>query len=282
MGPDVSQGRKGELTVFDAFDCTQRNSGIHTPMWLGDTPTAKRVAKHLRNIHGKVAGDVIDIVHPELGGYDANGPRDAMWAALTEMHTMLWVYANLAFRDGKAPHRLPLAKRHQFTAEVAEYCRLFDAPEGEIPTTMAELKALYEKYDELFKPSWTMDVIPATGQSFHWIQKESIKRNFHISQLRVQAQLLLTQKLFGYPVMGAVSTKTRRNMGVGPFKGKVAVASTKFMLPLIWLAQQPHMERRVMRVMWGPDAVKLIESARELHHQAKAGLLPDVPSKVAA
>ncbi|MFI6435757.1 oxygenase MpaB family protein [Streptomyces sp. NPDC050759] len=280
--PISRKARKGELTIFDLFDRAQRNSGIHTPMWLGDTPTAQRVAKHLRNIHGKVAGDVIDIAHPELGGYDANGPRDAMWAALTEMHTMLWVYENLAFRDGKAPHRLPPEQRDRFIAEVAEYCRLFDSPEGEIPTTMAELKTLYEKYDELFRPSWTMDVIPATGQSFHRIQKESIKQNFHISQLRVQARLLLTQKLFEYPVMGAVSRKTRRNMGVGPLKGKVAVASTKFMLPLIWLAQQPHVEQRIMRVMWGPDAVELIESARELHRQAKAGLLPDAPSKVAA
>ncbi len=280
--PISRKARKGELTIFDNFDRQQRNSGIHTPMWLGDTATARRVAKHLRNIHTKVAGDVIDIAHPELGGYDANGPRDAMWAALTEMHTMLWVYENLAFRDGKPPHRLAPAQRDQYIAEVAEYCRLFDSPEGEIPTTMAELKALYEKYDELFKPSWTMDVIPATGQSFHKVTTESIKKNFHVSQLRIHAQLLLSQKLFQYPIMGAVSGKTRRNMGVGPLKSKMAVASTKAMLPLIWLAQQPAAEQRMMRIMWGPDAVKLIESARDLHRQAKAGLLADAPHKATA
>ncbi|WP_042411699.1 oxygenase MpaB family protein [Streptacidiphilus carbonis] len=280
--PISRKARKGELTIFDNFDRQQRNSGIHTPMWLGDTATAHRVAKHLRNIHTKVAGDVIDIAHPELGGYDANGPRDAMWAALTEMHTMLWVYENLAFRDGKPPHRLAPAQRDQYIAEVAEYCRLFDSPEGEIPTTMAELKALYEKYDQLFKPSWTMDVIPATGQSFHKVTTESIKKNFHVSQLRIHAQLLLSQKLFHYPILGAVSGKTRRNMGVGPLKSKMAVASTKAMLPLIWLAQQSAAEQRMTRIMWGPDAVKLIESARDLHRQAKAGLLAGAPYRARA
>ncbi|MFF1723533.1 oxygenase MpaB family protein [Streptomyces sviceus] len=268
--PISRKARKGELTHFDMFDRAQRNSGIHAPMWLGDTPTAKRVAKHLRNIHAKVAGDVIDFAHPELGGYDANSPREAMWAALTEMHTMLWVYEHFAFRDGKAPHRLPPSKRDQFIAEVAEYCRLFDSPEGEIPTSMAELKELYVTYDELFKPSWTMDVIPATGESFHKITEESLKKNYHISQLWVQVQLLLSQGIFKYPIMGAVSAKTRRNSGFTPLKSALAVASTKFMLPLIWLAQQPSMDRYMMRVMWGPDAVKLIDSARELHQKALA------------
>ncbi|MET9913291.1 oxygenase MpaB family protein [Streptomyces sp. NPDC006476] len=280
--PISRKARKGELTIFDRFDRQQRNSGIHAPMWLGDTPTARRVAQHLHNIHAKVAGDVIDIAHPELGGYQANGPREAMWAALTEMHTMLWVYENLAFRDGKAPHRLTPEQRDQYIAEVAVYCRLFDSPEGEIPTTMAELKALYEKYDDMFKPSRTMDVIPATGQSFHKIQHDSIKKNFHVSQLRIRAQLLLSQKLFRYPILGAVSGKTRRNMGIGPVKNAMAVASTKTMLPLIWLIQQPQTERHMMRLMWGPDAVKLIESARELQRQAKAGLLPDAPNRTAA
>ncbi|QOV34175.1 DUF2236 domain-containing protein [Streptomyces ferrugineus] len=280
--PISRKARKGELTIFDLFDRAQRNSGIHTPMWLGDTATARRVAKHLHNIHAKVAGDVIDIGHPELGGYDANGPREAMWAALTEMHTMLWVYENLAFRNGRPPRRLPPEQRDKYIAEVADYCRLFDSPEGEIATTMAELKALYDKYDELFKPSRTMGIIPATGQSFHTIQKASVKKNFHISQLRVHAQLVLSQKIFAYPIMGAASGKTRRNMGVGPFKDKVAVASTKFMLPLIWLAQQPCVERRMMRIMWGPDAVKLIESARALHDRAKQGQLGDAADEVVA
>ena len=278
--PISRKARKGELTIFDLFDRAQRNSGIHAPMWLGDTATAKRVAKHLHNIHAKVAGDTIDSAHPELGGYEANSPRESMWAALTEMHTMLWVYENLAFRDGKAPHRLTPSQRDQYIAEVAEYCRLFPAPDGEIPTTMAELRALYAKYDELFQPSRSMDIIPATGQSFSRITEGSIKKNFHISQLRIYFQMLWSQKLFHYPIMGAVSEKTRRHSGMTPGKSRLAKASTKFMLPLIWLAQQPRVERRMIRVMWGPDAANLIESARKLQRQAKEGRLTAASNRV--
>jgi hypothetical protein len=67
-----------------------------------------------------------------------------MWAALTEMHPMIWVYEAFAFRDGTLPHRLPPEKRDQFIAETAEYCRRVDSPEIEIPHSMAELRALYQ------------------------------------------------------------------------------------------------------------------------------------------
>lgn len=45
----------------------------------------------------------------------------------------------------------------------------------------------------------------------------------------------------------------------------MALASTKVLLPLIWLLQQPPVEPYFMRMMWGPDAVKLITAARRLH-----------------
>ncbi|WP_107122258.1 oxygenase MpaB family protein [Streptomyces sp. DSM 15324] len=61
------------------------------------------MAKHLHTIHKKVVGDVIDTARPGLGGYDASGPRDAMWAALTEMHPMLRVYEAFAFRSTGCP-----------------------------------------------------------------------------------------------------------------------------------------------------------------------------------
>jgi uncharacterized protein (DUF2236 family) len=270
VDPISRKARKGTLTAFDVFERGQRNAGIHTPMWLGDTATARRVAKHLHNIHARVAGDVIDVGEPQLGGYAANSPRDAMWAALTEMHAVLWLYEAFAFRDGKRPHRLPPDKRDRFMAEVAEYCRLLGSPEDEIPTTMAEIAALYAKYDDLFRPSETMDIIPETGQDFGKILLECVKKNFHVSQLRVVIQILFQNLLFDLPVVGAMSGKTRRAMGVGPVKDKIALASKKLMLPLIWLVQQPPVERYITRLMWGPDAVTLIESARTLHDRALA------------
>jgi hypothetical protein len=76
--------------------------------------------------------------------------------------------------------------------------------------------------------------------------------------------------LVGLPATGALSGKARRAMGVGPVKDKIAIAATKFALPLAWLVQQPPVERYIMRVMWGPDGVMLFESARKLHKQALA------------
>lgn len=262
--PLSRKARKGELTIFDLFDRAQRNSGIHAPMWLGDLATAQRVAKHLQNIHSKVAADIIDIGEPELGGYAANSPRESMWATLTEMHSMMWLYETLAFDGFRRPRKLPPEKRDQFISEVAEYCRLFPAAEESLPHSMADLNALYERDAKLFGHSQTMDIIPETGQNFSKLMADSIKKNSHPSQFRVKVQLFFQNKLFELPVLGSVSGKTRRSMGLSKRKERMALASTKVLLPLIWLLQQPPIERYFMRMMWGPDAVKLITAARKL------------------
>jgi hypothetical protein len=191
-----------------------------------------------------------------------------MWAALTEMHSMLWLYEALAFRGLQRPRKLSPENRDKFIAEVAEYCKLFPAAEENLPYSMADLNALYERDAHPFGDSDTMSIIPATGQNFPKIAKESIKKNNHPSQVRVLVQMFIQNKLFELPVLGSVSGKTRRSMGLSKRKERMAVASTKVLLPLIWLVQQPPIERHFMRLMWGPDAVKLITSARKLHAEA--------------
>lgn len=260
--PMSRKGRAGQLTIFDVFDRHQRNSGIHAPMWLGDTETAKRVALHLARIHDKVKADLIDDADPTLGGYAANSPRDSMWAALTELHSMLWLYEGLAFRDGWFPRRLPPEKRDQFIAEVAEYCKLFPAREQPVPTNMAELQALYARDARLFGMPQSMQTIPATGENYPKVVMDSIRKNHHPSQYRVKIQLFLQRRVLRLPVLGAVSGKTRRSMGFGPWKGRALLAARYLLLPMIWLVQQPPVERYFMRMMWGPDAVKLIHAAR--------------------
>jgi uncharacterized protein (DUF2236 family) len=270
--PMSRDARNGTLTVFDLFERGQRNSGMHAPMWLGDTETARRMAKHLHNIHQKVAGDVIDVDRPELGGYAASEPRDAMWAALTEMHSMLWLYESFAFRDGRPPHRLSPQKRDRYIAEVAEYCRLVGAPEDEIPTTTAELAALYATYDELFGQSSTLTIYPGTGDDFATLMSENMKKNFHRSQLPAAFYaLVLDHGIFRQLLTGAVSGKTRQSIGMSPRRARAAVAITKLSLPLIWLLQQKPFERHYMRLMWGPDGVTLIQSARRLRERLSAG-----------
>lgn len=269
--PMSRSARLGTMTFFDLFERGQRNSGMHAPMWLGDTETARRMAKHLHNIHQKVTGDLIDVGHPELGGYAAGEPRDAMWAALTEMHSMLWLYENFAFRDGRPPHRLPARQRDRYIAEAAAYCRLVGAPEDEIPTTTAELAALYAKYDELFGTSPTLTIYPDTKVDFAELLSENMKKNFHPSQLAPLFYAVgLDHGLFRQLLTGTVPGRVRTSLGMSASRGRRAVAITKLALPLIWLLQRKPFERHYMRLMWGPDGVTLIESAREVRARVLA------------
>lgn len=268
--PISRKGRDGTLTFFDSFERLQRNAGMHAPMWLGDTATAEKMSRHLRNIHKRVAGDIIDIGEPELGGYAATDPREVMWAALTEMHPMLRVYEAFAFRDGKLPHRLPADARDRFMGESARYVRLHGVPEEEIPTTMAQLAALYEKYDDLFRHSPTMKLIPETGEDFEKVMGKNMIKNFHITQFRAIIPLMVQAIMFNLPIAGVLSGKARRAMGLSPMKARLAILSRWAVLPLVWGMQQPPVERHFMRLMWGPDGVVLIESARRLHRKALA------------
>jgi len=272
--PLSRNARKGTVTVFDLFERGQRNSGMHAPMWLGDTVTARRMAKHLRNIHAKVAGDVIDVDDPELGGYAAAGPRDAMWAALTEMHSMLWLYESFAFRDGGLPRRLTPGERDRYLAETAAYCRLVGAPEDEIPTSMADLHGLYEKYDRLFGTSESIAFHPENRESFAIQLFTTMKKNFHRSQWPAMFYAgVLDHGLFRQLAAGASSGRLRQSIGMGPMRSRIAVIAMKASLPFIWVMQRGLFERHYMRLMWGPDGVQLIESARELQRHA----LPEQP-----
>ncbi|WP_372096908.1 oxygenase MpaB family protein [Tistrella mobilis] len=267
--PISRKAHRGELTMFDVFDRAQRNSGIHAPMWLGDLDTARRVSQHLIRVHEKVAGDVIDVGAPEIGGYRANSPRESMWAALTEMHSMLWVYERLGFRGLRLPRRLSAEERDRYIREVSDYCRLFPHDEADLPASMADLKALYKKYDHLFGVTKTLSIIPETGDDFHDLWKSSIQKNYHPSQRKVKRQLFFQEGLFKLFAMGAVSAKTRRNSGVTPRREKMILAARIAMMPLIWLLQRGPIERYFLRMMWGPDAVELVKSARRLHAEAK-------------
>lgn len=263
VDPITRNALAGKGTIFDAMDRGQRNSGIHAPMWFGDTATAKRVAKHLVNIHRKVQGDVIDVGQPELGGYEANTPRESMWAALTEAHAMLWVYERL----GHGTSRLNAAQRDQYVKEMAEYVRLFPHDE-QVPENMADLRARYARDAELFAYSESVQVMPATGEPYQHYLMGEFKKNFHPSQLKVFREIVV-QQMFNLPVAGALSGVTRANMGMSPAKSRAAVAARVALRPVILLMQSPPVARKYMRLMWGPDAMRLIRSARILHEAAK-------------
>lgn len=268
--PISRKAREGTLTMFHFFERISRGAGMHVPMWLGDTPTAQHTAAWLHRIHQKVRGDLIDASRPELGGYAAAEPRDAMWAALTEMHPMLRMYEAFAFRDGRLPHRLTPEQRDQFIAEVGAYCALHDAPSDEIPTTMAELSALYDRYEPYFVQRHSVHISPQDGVDVRTLMLKVAGDNFSLSQLRAIRPVLVLVKLTDFPARGAFSAKARRLMGMGPVKSAAAAASTTAFLPLAWLLQQPPIERHYLRLLWGSDAAVLFENARTLHAQALA------------
>jgi uncharacterized protein (DUF2236 family) len=268
--PLTRKARAGTLTMFDTFERASRGAGMHLPMWLGDTKTAELMAKHLHNIHRKVAGPVIDIGNPELGGYDGSGPRESMWAALTEMHPMLRMYEAFAFRDGKFPHKLEAAKRDQFMEEVGAYLRLHGAVEEEIPHSMADVAALYEKYSDFVTHSDTIKIAPEDGLDYSVVMAQAIKKNFSLSQLRAVRPQVFLYLILGLPVTGALPGKARRSLNISKGKERAAIAAKTLVLPLAWILQRGPVERHYMRLMWGPDGVNLFLSARKLHAEALA------------
>jgi uncharacterized protein (DUF2236 family) len=266
--PTSRKSVDGTLTIFDVYERAARNAGMHAPMWLGDTKTAQLMAKHLHNFHKRVTGDTIDIGRPQLGGYAASEPRESMWAAITELHPMLWAYEAFAFRDGKLPHRLTAQQRDQYIAEMAEYLRLVGSNEDEIPHNMAELASLYKKYEPLFNPSETIGFMPENGENQQKLAVAAMKNNFNRSQLKAFVPVLIQFVIFGDALVGAVSGKARWSMGVGPLRSRWTLIARRLFLPVAWLVQQPVIENYFLKRMWGPDATAMIRSARVLHKAA--------------
>jgi uncharacterized protein (DUF2236 family) len=266
--PTSHKGRDGTLTIFDGFERLQRNSGMHAPMWFGDTPTATRMADFLHKIHGHVHGDIIDVSTPELGGYAASEPRDAMWAAITELHPILWMYERFAYHGDDAPRPLTDEQRDQYVREMGAYLRLVGAVEEEIPSTMAELDALYEKYSDFFEHSDTIDVLPDTGDDVQEILNRTLKENWHPSQQLAVDVLREVYIPFKGPIQATFPEALQIRAGLDEGQRSDAARALEDSQDLVHQLQQPDNEARIMRMMWGPDGVTLIESARELHQRA--------------
>lgn len=266
--PISRKARAGTFTMFDFYDRMQRNSGMHAPLWLGDTPTATNMAAHLHRIHGHVRGDVIDPEDPSLGGYAADEPRDAMWAALTELHATMCAYEKLAWHGDAPPRPLTDAQRDQFVRELAPYLRLVGADESEIPQSMSDLDALYEKYWPYFGHRESVFRDPETG--IHMIQqyKQVGQQNWDPSH--TLATDIITEVYERWnPVMHAIlPPKLQAAAGLSPEQIEASDEIIRAHEADIRDAQNPDNEARIMRLLWGPDGVDLILNARRLHREA--------------
>lgn len=268
--PISRKARAGRFTMFDFFERLQRNSGMHAPMWLGDTATATNMATHLHRIHGHVQGPVVDPDDLSLGGYAAAEPRDAMWAAITEMHGILCVYEKLAWHGDEPPRHLTEAQRDQYVQEMGAYLRLVGAEESEIPETMADLDALYAKYWPYFGHSDSVFRDLETGVDMLEQYRNVGQQNWHPSHaLAVEALDEVYQQWLA--VMDAILPE---NLQASAGRSSSEIASSQDIIDSreadIRAFQSPHNEARIMRLLWGPDGVELIANARRLHEEALA------------
>ncbi|MBO1359991.1 DUF2236 domain-containing protein [Acetobacter sacchari] len=272
--PLARKVRQGKLTAFDYFERLQRNSGIHAPMWFGDTATAEGIWKHLYRIHSHVEGGVIDVGEPGLGGFSATGSREVMWAALTEMVGMLWVYEHFAWHGDTPPSRLSDEERDQYISESAAYLRLVGSPEDEIPHTMAEADALFDKYQDLFKKSETADIMPDTGQHFAQLMHEQIKNNWHPTQQKV---IDLLNEFFNEPMPAVIASYPEKIQLWGAGWGEAQRAEGVKKLAgsqkrIRQMQESPETFQRALDVFWGPDGTELINVARELDEKVRVAL----------
>lgn len=268
--PISRKARAGRFTMFDFFERLQRNSGTHAPMWLGDTATATTMAAHLHRIHGHVQGPVIDPDDPSIGGYAAAEPRDAMWAAITEMHGILGIYENLAWHGDEPPRPLTDSQRDRYILEIGAYLRLVGADESEIPTTMAELDALYEKYRSYFGDAKSVFRDLETGVDMFEQYYAVGRQNWHPSHEIVTDALDDVYQRWIEVMDAILPAHLQAAAGRSPERIAASAETVRAKEAEIRAFQSPENEARVMRLLWGPDGVDLIANARRLHSEARA------------
>ncbi len=270
LDPISRKARKGTFTMFDFFERFQRNAGMHAPMWLGDTPTAQNMAAHLHRIHGHVAGPVIDPEDPELGGYAAAEPRDAMWAAITEMHAILCTYEKLAWNGDEPPRPLTQAERDQFVWEMGSYLRLVGADESEIPTNMAELDALYDTYWPYFGMKESVFADRETGVNMIAQYKNVAQTNWDPSHKLATDALFEVYEQWHSVTQAILPERLQAAAGVSREQIDSADEIIAQHEQGIREIQSPENEARLIRLLWGPDGVDLIRNARHLQEAAVA------------
>lgn len=262
--PLSKKARAGVFTLFDAMERVTRGAGMHVPLWLGDTATAQQMAAWLHKIHLPLKGDVIDSGRPELGGYDAVGPRESLWATYTEMHPMLCAYEAFAWNGWRAPKRLPAWKRDKFIDESSKYAILHGADPAEVPRSMAELDALYVKYSNLFAHSDTIQNQLDNGKSMLELQSKVGKKNWDKTQAKALKVIFFVILSMELPMLGALPREYRLAHGLSPAKASWAAVVAKLFVPVAWFLQRRSVERKWIRTLWGPDGQRLIDSARKV------------------
>lgn len=127
----------------------QRTLGVPVPMIFGDTPSADRVAAHLRRFHTRMTGDM-----PDSSGarYDAQSQRMVVFAHVTLFHAFLRTYEALAFNGTRRPTRLSDAERDRYFAELVPFAELMGAPASIVPDSVSAVRDYYASISDCYEP----------------------------------------------------------------------------------------------------------------------------------
>ncbi|HEX4106725.1 MAG TPA: oxygenase MpaB family protein [Solirubrobacteraceae bacterium] len=241
----------GNGHVLQILRRVQRTVGVPMPILLGDTPTADRVASHLRRFHGGMTG-VVPGSHSER--YDAGSPELVVFAHVTIFHAFLRNYEALAFGPGRRPARLPQAQRDRYFQELVPFAELMGVPRALVPDSTAAVADYYAaiagQYGE----------IPGHAQARPAIRRASLRaaRRQDLPLVPLAIAFTVSQLL----ALAIVPRPVRRLLGIpaalDPALAAALAAARPGFAPLVL----PTVGDRLTRTVAGPDALRLIRAAR--------------------
>ncbi|MEO7015676.1 MAG: oxygenase MpaB family protein [Leifsonia sp.] len=203
--------------------------------------------------------------HPPSGGHAAD-PRGP--GCRRELHATLCAYEKLAWNGDEAPHPLTPAERDQFVLEIGSYLRLVGAEESEIPTNMAELDALYEKYWPYFGHKESVFADPETGVNMIAQYKNVAQKNWDPSHKLATDTLFEVYEQWHDVTNAVLPEKLQAAAGLSQEQIDSADEIIARHETGIREIQNSENEARLMRLLWGPDGVDLIGNARGLQEAA--------------
>jgi hypothetical protein len=155
---------------------------------------------------------------------------------------------------------------------MAPYLRLVGAQESEIPQSMADLDALYEKYWPYFGHRESVFIDLETGVHMIEQYKQVAQQNWDPSHALATDALEEVYEQWHDVMQAVLPEKLQRAAGRSPEQITASDETIRSREKDIREIQSPESEARIMRLLWGPDGVDLIKSARRLHQEAAVDL----------
>lgn len=252
--PMMTKAPSGGTTFDDSVKRIQRTAGVPVPVIFGDTATADRIAKHLRNFHRKMKG----VIPGTDRAYDAGGTELMLFAHVTIMHSALRIYENMPSPGRPIPRRLPKAERDQFWAELKKFGELMGADPDEIPVTADEVAAYYRSIEDRYRPVQGQQ---AANRKQQWSILKNAREYGGITGVLVGAITALTM----IPTVAAIPPNARRHMGIPRIADPILKVLLRLSQPLFFPLTWRPIAREIIRLYIGDDGVILADNAIALN-----------------